>query len=250
MQRNDQYAPFRPELTAEQQSRIERSKNPTEEYGRIAIEEANRQLALMENTAGSKNALPDDPEICLRFPGIDPRGEYSAIDMKLKGRTQRIDAVLNLREKGVREQVYGILSSSAVQERWKRLKELARRHRVFTRAQKLCWDEAAANSLHMQVRRLEVDPVVVEVDMVLQGLEYLLGIREGNAPTEVDRFYRDTLGVTFTPEQRDAARRLIQPEEGGVFFPDFENVLLQALFSMPENWGLTLEELEALRDQE
>ena len=53
-----------------------------------------------------------------------------------------------------------------------------------------------------------------------------------------------------TPEQREAAQRLIQPEESRVVFADFENVLLQALFSMPENWGLTLEELEALRDEE
>lgn len=250
MERNDPYAPFRPALTPELQARIKWSKNPTEEYGRVAIEEANRQLALLENTPQGENALPDDPDACLRYPGVDPRGQYSVLDMKAKGRTQRIDAVLNLREEEARKLVYGVLSSPAVGERWKALKDLARRHRIFTRAEKLCWDEAAASSLHVQVRKLEVDPVVVEVDLVLQGLEYLLGIREGPAPAEVERFYREKLGVTFTPEQRNAARRVIQPEEGGVFFPNFDNILLQALFSMPENWGLTLEELEALREEE
>ena len=91
---------------------------------------------------------------------------------------------------------------------------------------------------------------MAEADLVLQGLEYLLGIRQGNAPEEVERFYRDRLGLTFTAEQRETARRVVQPEEAGVFFADFDNVLLQALFSMPENWGLSLEELEALRDEE
>ncbi len=128
--------------------------------------------------------------------------------------------------------------------------KVSRRSRVLTRAEKLCWDESAADSLHVQARRLEVDPVVAEVDLVLQGVEYLLGIREGRAPAEVDRFYRDVLGVEFSPEQQAAARRLVQPLEAELFFPDFENVLLQALFSMPENWGLSIAELEGLRDEE
>ena len=54
----------------------------------------------------------------------------------------------------------------------------------------------------------------------------------------------------LTAEQREAARRVVQPQEAGVFFANFENVLLQALFAMPENWGLSIEELEALRDEE
>ena len=250
MQRNQQYAPYRPELTAEQRERIDRAKNPTEEYGKIAIEEARKQLAVAENTAAGENALPEGEDIGLRFPGVDPRGQYSSIDMKIKERTQRLDAVLNLREESVRALVNEVLSSPAVAELWKNLKQVAKRHRLFTRAEKLCWDEAAADSLHVQVRKLEVDPAVAEMDVVLQGLEYLLGIREGEAPEEIERFCRDRLGLAFTPEQRGTARRIVQPEEAGVFFPDFDNILLQALFSMPENWGLSLEELEALRDEE
>lgn len=250
MRQNDRYAPFRPPLTAEQRERIERSEKPAEEYRRIAVEEAKKQLALVNDADGKKVILPDDPDICLRLPGVDPRGEYSIIDFRFKARTMRLDAVLNLREEGFRRQIQDILSSGPVRERWAAVKELAQRHRILTRAEKLCWDEEAADSLHIQMRRLETEPVVAELDLVFQGLEYLIGIREGLVPAEVDRFYRESLGVTFTPEQRETARRLIQPGESEVFFADFENVLLQALFSMPENWGLTLEELEALRDTE
>ena len=250
MSGNQKYAPFRPALTPEQRERVRKAKDPMEEYGGIAIEEAGRQLALLENTAAGQNALPDDPEICYRFPNVDPRGQYSPIDMRLKQRTQAIDSVLNLRDGSVREQVRGVLTNAAVTELWNELKLTAKRHRLFTRAEKLCHDEAAAESLHLQARRLETAPVVAEADLVLQGLEYLLGLRQGNAPEEVERFYRDRLGLTFTAEQRETARRVVQPEEAGVFFADFDNVLLQALFSMPENWGLSLEELEALRDEE
>ena len=250
MQQYQQYAPFRPELTAEQKERVQRAKNPMEEYGRIAIEEANRQLALAENNAEGQNALPDEEDICLRFPGVDPRGQYSTLDMSIKQRTQRLDAVLNLRDGSVRALVSGVIANAAVTERWKAVKRLAKRQRVFTRSAKLCHDEAAASSLHRQIAKLGADPVVAELDAVLQGLEYLLGIREGNAPAEIRAFYRDKLGVAFTAEQREAARCVVQPSEAGVFFADFDNVVLQALFSMPENWGLSIAELEALRDEE
>ena len=246
MHRNQQYAAFRPELTAEQRERLIGAENRTEAYGRIAIEEANRQLA----ASSGEFALPDEPDVCLRYPGVDPKGMYSSIDLKIAWRTQRLDAAMNLREKDVRELVRGVLGLPSVMELLKNLKHLAMRHRVFTRAEKLCHDEAAVDSLHIQVRKLEVDPVVAEVDIVMQGLEYLLGIREGNPPEEVERFYRERLGVEFTQEQRDAGRRIAQPEEVNAYFADFDNVLLQALFSMPENWGLAIEDLEELRDEE
>ena len=250
MKQNDRYAPYRPELTAQQRAQIEASEKPAKEYRHFAVEEAKKQLALLKNAEGKMIALPDEPEICLRFPGVDPRGVYSSIDMRFKSRMQRLDAVLNLREERFRRQMQDILSSDAVRERWSAVKELAKRHRILTRAEKLCWDEEAADSIHVQLRKLEIEPAVEELDLVYQGLEYLVGIREGTAPAEVERFYRESLGVVFTPEQREAAQRLVQPEESRVVFADFENVLLQALFSMPENWGLTLEELEALRDEE
>ncbi len=250
MRENDRYAPFRPELTAQQRERIEQSEKPTKEYGRIAIEEAKKQFALLKNAEGKTVILPDEPEICLRIPGIDPKGVYSIIDMRFKQRTQRLDAVLNLREEAFRREIQDILSSEPVRECRAAVKDLAARHRVLTRAEKLCWDQDAADALHVRLRRLETDPAVEELDLVFQGLEYLVGIREGLVPEEVERLYRERLGVTFTPEQREAAQRLVQPKESRVVFADFENVLLQALFSMPENWGLTLEELEALRDDE
>ena len=250
MKQNDRYAPYRPVLTAQQRAKIEASEKPAKEYRHFAVEEAKKQLALLKNAEGKMIVLPDEPEICLRFPGVDPRGVYSSIDMRFKSRMQRLDAVLNLREERFRRQMQDILSSDAVRERWSAVKELAKRHRILTRAEKLCWDEEAADSIHVQLRKLEIEPAVEELDLVYQGLEYLVGIREGTAPAEVERFYRESLGVVFTPEQREAAQRLVQPEESRVVFADFENVLLQALFCMPENWGLTLEELEALRDEE
>ena len=250
MNQNERYAPYRPELTAAQKKQIEASEDPAKEYRHIAVEEAKRQFSLLKTADGKTVILPDEPDICLRFPGVDPWGVYSVIDMRFKSRTQRLNAALNLREESVRGQVQEVLSSEAVRERSAAVKELAARHRTLTRAEKLCWDGGAADSLHVQRRRLEADPAVAELDLVFQGLEYLIGILDGPAPAEVECFYRESLGVSFTEGQRDAARRLVQPAEGRVVFDNFENVLLQALFSMPENWGLTLEELEALRDEE
>lgn len=250
MNQNDRYAPLRPELTDQMREQIEKSEKPIREYERLAIKEAKRQFALLKNSDGKNVVLPDEEDICLRFPGVDPRGQYSVIDMRFKSRTQRLDAVLNLREQGIRLKMQEILSSEAVRGYWEEVRELAVQHRVLTRAEKLCHDPKAAASLHLRLRKLELAPAVEKLDLVYQGLEYLTGIREEMMPAEVESFYRKELGVTFTPDEQDAAKRLIQPEESRVVFSNFENVLLQALFSAPENWGLTLEEMEALLDEE
>ena len=246
---NERYAPFRPPLTEEQQERIRRAENPAEAYGRIALDEAKRQLSVATNSSAGKNALPDGEDIYLRFPAIDPMGQYSVIELKTSRRTQRIEAVLSLRDKAVSALVGEILNHSAVRERWKQLRQLSQKHRLYTRAEKLCWDEAAADSLHVSARKLEVDPAVAEIDVVLQGVEHLLGIREGRASQEVRDFYRDTLGVSITDEQYEQGRRVIQPDTVSVFFQNFDNKVLQLLFSMPENWGLSMEELEELAEE-
>ncbi|MBQ4384044.1 MAG: hypothetical protein II795_06155 [Firmicutes bacterium] len=117
MRQNDPYASFRPALTAEQKERIEKAEKPAEEYRRIAIEEARKQLAILTDADGKKVILPDDPDICLRFPGVDPKGQYSIIDMYFVDRTMRLNAVLNLREERFRRQIQEILSSEAVRSR-------------------------------------------------------------------------------------------------------------------------------------
>lgn len=249
MQRNEPYAPYRPPLTEEQKKQISRAENPVKAYGSIAIEEAKRQLSAAVNGAAGQNALPENAEACLRFPAIDPKGQYSIIDMKVSRRTQAIDAALHLRDKSVSALAGEILNHPAVRERWTKLKQLSRQHRLFTRAEKLCLDEAAADALHISARKLEVDPLVAEVDMVLQGVEHLLGLREGRAPGEVADFYRSALGVTLTEEQYEQGRRAVQPKEWNVFFQDFDNRILQLTFSEPENWGLSMAELEKLADE-
>ena len=249
MQQNQQYAPYRPPLTEAQKKQIHDAENPLKAYGDIAIAEAKRQLSVAVNSSAGKNAMPENAEAGLRFPAVDPRGRYSIIDMKTARRVQNIDAALHLRDKAVSELVVGILNHPAVRERWTRLNQISRQHRVFTRAEKLCWNEAAADSLHVNARKLEVDPLVAEVDMVLQGIEYLLGIREGQPAREVTDFYRNTLGITLTEEQYELAQRVEQPDEWNFFFQDFDNRILQLTFCEPENWGLSMEELEKLVDE-
>ena len=246
MRNHEQYAPYRPPLTAEQQELIARAENPAEAYRRIALDEAKRQLAVATNSAEGKNALPDDAEACFRFPAVDPMGQYSVMELKVRRRMRRIEAALAMRDEAVRTLANGILRQDAARERLKQLRLLSKKHRLYTRAEKLCWDEAAADSLHIAARRLEVDPVVAEVDMVLQGVEHLLGIREGRAPREVADFYRDTLDVVFSDGQYEQGRRITQPDTVNVIFQSFDNEVLQVLFSMPENWGLSMEELEEL----
>ena len=101
MQQNRQYAPYRPPLTEEQKKQIHDAENPMKAYGSIALAEAKKQLSVAVNSSAGQNAMPENAEACLRFPAIDPKGQYSIIDMKVKRRTQDIEAALSLRDKAV-----------------------------------------------------------------------------------------------------------------------------------------------------
>ena len=65
--------------------------NPvTTEHMGIAMERAEEQFR-------GWPAMPEDHETSMRYPGIDPMGKFSVIDMKIAQRMARIEAVLQTR---------------------------------------------------------------------------------------------------------------------------------------------------------
>ena len=86
--------------------------------------------------------MPEDGETPIRFPGIDPVGHYSVIDMKFAQRRARVEAALESRSPQVQEQLRTLLeaekSQEAVRQVAGKMQEVSRRHRTLTRASKLC----------------------------------------------------------------------------------------------------------------
>ena len=186
--------------------------------------------------------MPEDAETPVRFPGIDPVGQYSVIDMKFAQRQARVEAALESRAPEVQAQVRSLLGAArqtpAVGQISLAMKETAKRHRVLTRASKLCLDPEGRRLLHEQARGMEADLAVEQYDKYLQGVEYAAGVRTGPVPREVQQFYRERLKLPLDLELAARARDASQiPQVIHMDFQDLDHKLLQQQFANPHNWG-------------
>ena len=230
---HDEYAKYRPSLTQEQETLLEGAGSAQKKrklYEELALHEAREQLRSAEN-------LPEDESVCIRFPGVDPRGKFSIIDMKLAQRREIIHAVLRARSPEVRAEVEALLDSPAFRELDASMMRVAREHRVYTRAAKLCHDESAAAELRLHAKSLKTSDEATMADTALQGVEYLLGIRSGAVPEDVRSVYGSRLGYTLTPERMAAGRAAYRPESLEIEYPDLNAQLAQMRLAAPENWG-------------
>ncbi len=263
-----QYAPYRPALTAEQQSRLDAASGAEKSrlYKEFAMEAATAQvegfgtvnhwLSAGRRDVGRSDALPEDEEICVRFPEVDPRGKYSEMDMRLAQRRGVIDAACRARGSALTDlALRELFDSDRVRTLEYEVDQLARRQRILTRASKLCHDEKAAEELRGEANALYAEDAAVKMELVLDGVEYLLGIREGKLPKDVDAYFRDVLDFELTQERIEEARpngylpEFLRPkdEEKGprelpIVFPSMDAKLRQLQFARPQNWGKAPEE--------
>lgn len=119
----EQYAPYRPAITAEEQEMLGMGQRNQEmlladpnvrhwergwldgdgkqvpyplqqEQMRIALNRASDQL---RNWSGRQTMFPEEPDIVERFPGVDPLGKACEVDMAFAERYARLQAVLSSR---------------------------------------------------------------------------------------------------------------------------------------------------------
>lgn len=240
---HDEYAAYRPALTREQETLLEAAGSAEEKrklYADFALVEARGQLRHI-------GELPEDESVCMRFPGVDPRGKFCIIDMKLAQRRETIRAALRARSPEIRAEVEALLDSPAFRELDAALSRVTREHRAYTRASKLCHNESAAAELRLHAKALKTSDEVTLVDTALQGVEYLLGIRTGAVPEDIRSVYASRLGYALTPERMAAGQATFRPESVEIEYPDLSAQLTQMQSSDPENWGKQLTELTEAR---
>ena len=243
----DPYAAYRdPHLTPEERRVLDaagqRHSGPLspETAAHIAI-----AMARAEQQFQGFPPMPEDSGIALRFPGVDPVGRYSVIDMKLARRQGLAEAALQVRPASTKQFVQALRQTAAERPELRQInnamRTAARRHRTLTRAGKLCLDGEGRTALRRQARSLEAGEAVVDYDLFLQGLEYVSGSKQGPLPGDVEAFYAGCLAVPIPQAVLDQSSVLVPPETLTVTFPDFQHRLLQVQFSDPENWGKPLD---------
>jgi len=205
-----------------------------------------------------KPPMPEDENVGIRFPGVDPVGKYSVIDMKFAQRELAIRAALESRAPEVQEYVKGLLdkrtskklADSTFSQRHFMMTESAKKHRDLTRGSKLCLDADGRKLMHQQAVGMETDLPVVQYDQLMQGIEYAAGVRTGPVPKEITDFYKDTLKTELDLGMVAAAGRLDKvPAKINVEFQDLDHKLLHSAFSNPENWGKSAKDLDVIVDK-
>lgn len=203
-------------------------------------------------------AMPEGGDVSTRFPGVDPVGKYSLIDMRFAQREAAVRAALESRAPQVQSYVKDLLdkrtsrkpADGPFSQRHFMMTQSARTHRELTRASKLCLDPDGRRMLHQQARETAVDLAVEQYDKLMQGIEYAAGVLTGPVPKEISDFYKDTLKTELDLNVVTAARNLDHvPAKIAVEFQNLDNKLLQHTFAQPENWGKSPADLEQAADQ-
>lgn len=261
MPKYDAYEAYREPLTEEELERIaqaereEKEKGPAESaagvaalspaaavHVEIALERAEKQFE-------GWPVLPEDSSVAEGFPGVDPEGKYSVIDMSFARRKAQIEANLESRSPEVQSYVRRLFQWGEVLDDVKAIQDrvgrLAQEHRKVTRAAKLCHDETGREYLQRQAAALEEDTALKQMDLYLQGIEYAAGVRRGPVPAEVEKFYYKFLQHGIDKNMlREAQRPNSVPGEIRVEFQNLENKYKQTAFANPHNWGKRFDELE------
>lgn len=204
----------------------------------IAKTQAEEQLTKLDEP------MPEDEEITLRFPGTSPKGKYSIIDMKLAQRRNDINANAHFCSPELNQYINDLLSSPLYQDLQNKVADVSARHRILTRASKLCIYEDGRQWLHEQARKLETDPDVIKMDQLMQGIEYLCGMRDSVTP-DVTNLFQNELKLPLSQQQRQQLNPEPKvPDTLEIQFENFNDILIQRTFSDPYNWGKHADDLD------
>lgn len=248
MPKIDDFERFRDEtLTEQEQDILNAARGPE------AKVEAHKEIAQGRAWFQLRDKpMPEGVESSIRCPGVDPMGKYSVIDMRFAKRMDAVESALSVRNEEVQKRVRAVLQACTTRNTanplyvaYSDMQTAAEQHRIFTRASKLCLDPTGREELAQQARELEVDPRVVRFDKLMQGIEYLSGVRLGEVPQEITEFFNTELGIPLSQELAEEGRQVSQQlPQVAVEFKNIENKALLQTMADPRNWGMTWKEVE------
>lgn len=245
----EQYARFRPELTADEEDTLNRweQEELSASHGQITIakERARRQL---DPWVRSGHVYPDDPEVTEKFPGVDPKGCACEVDMDFANRIARLKAALPSRP---------LMTMSYVGQRLRELEDLqsdiyisweemqfdCRDIQLNQRAAKLAVTQESSDWLQEQADSLAREGNGIQhINMYLNVLEYAAGLTD-REPTLQERAFLKRLEAPLdNAVERRRHDSLTQPLKVEVEFTNFDNQVQQKFFSSPLAWGKTPED--------
>ncbi len=232
----EQYAPYRPRLTAGEQEMLDTSPDRLQAEMRVGLDRAEEQLRPWN--------YPESQEITAKFPGVDPRGKMCQVDMAFFERLSRLQAALPARPPEVREYVGGLFEqlksrSTPLGQRWDAMQNDCINIRLIERAAKLAPTPEASERLAQDAAAKSTKMASIQrIDGFLGAMEYAAGLSDKVPDDRAKTFLNDILHAPI-PEGVEAVRTApaAAPAALSVQFQDFDHIVEQQFFSNPRNWG-------------
>ena len=265
----EQYAPYRPALTPDEQEMLEEGRANQEELladptvkhwergwidaeGRLApypLQQSQIQIALdradrqLRRWGTDPTLFPVEAETTARFPGVDPKGKACEVDMAFAQRRARLETALSSRPPEVRAYVERQLSelnerNTPMRSAWDKMKIDCYDIRMTTLAAHMAVTEETSQWLLEDAQAMKAGRASIQrVDGMLNVLEYLSGLTD-REPTPQERALMAELHAPIPPEaEAHRADSLIAPPHLAVEFENFDHQVQQKFFCDPRNWG-------------
>lgn len=215
---------------------------------------------LMEEALGEAHkelkdypVMPEHYSTMLKHQNMDARGYYSEIDMDIDARLKRCDIYAERRDtfqQAMYQHVRKEIETKAANLK-EQMKQIAKEHRLYTRAARLCTDKEAKESLLQEADKLKESKAVKDYNLLITGLESYAGIGPYKMENETILGFERLIGYVTNGETlysggfRDGYYTQ-RPEQIKIELQDMDQVMEQFKLSHPGIKEKTEEERDKL----
>lgn len=181
------------------------------------------------------------------FPGIDPRGKYSRVEMRFAQRIDRLQMAAQLCPDPNKAILNQIFESACFSSLYERMEDYCKEIRICRDAAKLCPRRSASEKLeayanYLEQKAVEKDLAVQEMDQILTLLEQVAGIKGGALnPNSIDACKRYVSDLPLTTEIPTGSRvQHTIPDSLELQVPDgaiVDAICIQERSADPDNLG-------------
>lgn len=193
--------------------------------------------------------IPEHYETISRAPNMKMEGIFSEIDLDIERRLKRCDTFVknkDILDRGLYEHVRKNIIEGTRHTLRNKIESISRRHRVLTRAARICKDETAKQALLKDAEALKNRPEVRDYNLLLDGLEAYAGMGDRKVSLECSKTFDRVLGYKVyggtAHGASDKARK--RPAKITVEMDSMDDVLERYKISHPGAKGKTAEELK------
>lgn len=158
--------------------------------------------------------MPEHYSTVLKHPNLNATGFYSELDFEIGARLKRCDTFIKnkgILDKAMYDYVHREIDIKGAELK-KKVDWISRQHRLYTRAARICEDSEARQKILDKAEELKQSKELKDYNLLITGLEYYAGVKEGKIPNEcLDALEKHigycTDGIVVKPAQ-DTSKRL------------------------------------------